>query len=127
LDKRLPMAERYAVTDAAVNAIRRTKEQGGRVLAVGTTVVRALESAALEHGGRLAAAEGTTTLVIGPGFRPAVVDGILSGMHTRGTSHYSLLRAFASEALLDAALDHAEREGYLEHEFGDSCLILPGT
>jgi S-adenosylmethionine:tRNA ribosyltransferase-isomerase len=124
LDKRLPLREHYAVDAAAVNAVVRAKSNGGRVVAVGTTVVRALESAAREGGGVLAPVEGDTGLVIGPGFRPAIVDGILSGMHARGTSHYSLLRAFASESLLDEALSHAEAQGYLEHEFGDSCLIL---
>lgn len=125
LDRRLPLSERYAVSGAAVDSIQRAKEAGGRVVAIGTTVVRALESAAIEHGGTLEPTEGETSLVIGPGFRPSVVDGILSGMHARGTSHYSLLRAFASDALLDRALAHAEAQGYLEHEFGDSCLILP--
>lgn len=124
LDRRFPMRERYAVGTATVAAIERAKANGGRAVAVGTTVVRALESAALAHGGALAPAEGTTSLVIGPGFRPSVVDGILSGMHRRGSSHYSLLRAFAPESILDAALVQAEAQGYLEHEFGDSCLIL---
>jgi S-adenosylmethionine:tRNA ribosyltransferase-isomerase len=124
LDRRFPMRERYAVGPATVVSVERAKASGGRVVAVGTTVVRALESAALEHGGALEPTEGTTNLVIGPGFRPSVVDGILSGMHRRGTSHYSLLRAFAPESLLDDALAHAEAVGYLEHEFGDSCLIL---
>jgi S-adenosylmethionine:tRNA ribosyltransferase-isomerase len=124
LDQRLPMRERYAVGRAAVASIERARTNNGRVVAVGTTVVRALESAAREHDGVLEPTEGATTLVIGPGFRPSVVDGILSGMHRRGTSHYSLLRAFAPEAFLDGALAHAEAHGYLEHEFGDSCLIL---
>jgi S-adenosylmethionine:tRNA ribosyltransferase-isomerase len=108
----------------AVESIERAKAEGGRVVAVGTTVVRALESAALENAGTLEPTEGATSLVIGPGFRPSIVDGILSGMHSRGTSHYSLLRAFAPGSLLDAALAHAEAQGYLEHEFGDSCLVL---
>jgi S-adenosylmethionine:tRNA ribosyltransferase-isomerase len=124
LDKRLPMSEHYAVGERAVDAVERTQARGGRVVAVGTTVVRALESAALEHGGTLAPVEKDTSLVIGPGFRPSVVNGVLSGMHSRGTTHYSLLRAFASETVLDQALEHATNEGYLEHEFGDSCLIL---
>jgi S-adenosylmethionine:tRNA ribosyltransferase-isomerase len=47
-------------------------------------------------------------------------------MHSRGTSHFALLEAFAPRALLERALEHAERAGYLEHEFGDSCLVLPG-
>lgn len=125
-DAKLPRSEHYAVGDAAVEAVRRTKARGGRLVAVGTTVVRALESAALEGGGELVPVERDTSLVIGPGFRPSVVDGVLSGMHSRGTSHYALLRAFASESLLDRALEHAEAKGYLEHEFGDSCLVLSG-
>jgi S-adenosylmethionine:tRNA ribosyltransferase-isomerase len=96
------------------------------VIAVGTTVTRALESVALTHG-RLVAGEGEATLVIGPGFRPAVVDGLFTGIHTRGTSHFALLEAFAPPALLDGAIAHAETAGYLEHEFGDSCLVLPGS
>jgi S-adenosylmethionine:tRNA ribosyltransferase-isomerase len=124
LDRRFPMRERYAVGQAAVASLERARTSGGRVIAVGTTVVRALESAAREHAGALEPTEGATSLVIGPGFRPAIVDGILSGMHPRGTSHYSLLRAFAPEQLLDTALVRAEELGYLEHEFGDSCLIL---
>lgn len=123
LDRRLPMRERYAIDDAAVATIRAATARGGRVVAVGTTVVRALESSALEHDGELAAADGEATLLIGPGFRPRVVDAILSGMHPPGTSHFALLGAFASSPFLASALEHAEREGYLEHEFGDSMLI----
>ena len=59
------------------------------------------------------------------GFRPRVVDGLLTGVHQPGESHFDLLQAFAPEALLRRALAHAEQEGYLAHEFGDSCLILP--
>jgi S-adenosylmethionine:tRNA ribosyltransferase-isomerase len=126
LDRRLPLADRYLVTDAAVRAIEGARVARGRVIAVGTTVTRALESVALTHG-RLVAGEGEATLVIGPGFRPAVVDGLFTGIHTRGTSHFALLEAFAPPALLDGAIAHAETAGYLEHEFGDSCLVLPGS
>ena len=71
------------------------------------------------------AGEGEATVVLGPGFRPRVVDGLFTGMHARGTSHFALLRAFATEELLNRAMEHAECVGYLEHEFGDSCLLLP--
>jgi S-adenosylmethionine:tRNA ribosyltransferase-isomerase len=125
LDGRLPVPERYAVPEATRDAIFRAKGRGGRVVAVGTTVVRALEASALDHGGTLTATEGVAKLLIGPGFRPRVVNGLLSGMHPPGTSHFSLLGAFAKRPLLDRALAHAEASGYLEHEFGDSCLVLP--
>jgi S-adenosylmethionine:tRNA ribosyltransferase-isomerase len=62
--------------------------------------------------------------VIGPGFVPRVVSGLLTGMHPVGTSHFALMTAFAPRALLERALTHAERSGYLEHELGDSCLVL---
>jgi S-adenosylmethionine:tRNA ribosyltransferase-isomerase len=125
LDRRLPGRERYSVGEEAVARVRAAKARGARVVAAGTTVVRALESAALLNGGSIARVEGETTLVIGPGFRPAVVDGVLSGMHARDTTHFALLSAFAPATRLEEARAHAEREGYLEHEFGDSCLVLP--
>lgn len=123
LDRRLPLPERDEIPEATRALVQRTREQGGRVVAVGTTVVRALESSALEHGAVTAGA-GEARLVIGPGFRPRVVDGLLSGMHEPTTSHFSLLSAFAPRELLERALEAAERAGYLQHEFGDSCLIL---
>jgi S-adenosylmethionine:tRNA ribosyltransferase-isomerase len=124
IDRKLPMPERYEVSDAARLAVARTKARGGRVVAIGTTVVRALEASALANRGVLAAGVGEAKVVIGPGFVPRVVDGILSGMHPPGTSHFALLRAFAPGAILERALERAEAEGYLGHEFGDSCLIL---
>jgi S-adenosylmethionine:tRNA ribosyltransferase-isomerase len=65
-----------------------------------------------------------TDLLLGPGFVPRVVDGLLSGMHEPGTSHFTLLQAFAPAELLRAATVLAEARGYLGHEFGDSCLLL---
>jgi S-adenosylmethionine:tRNA ribosyltransferase-isomerase len=125
LDAALPLPERFDIPAATVDAVTRTRTAGGRVVAVGTTVVRALEGAA-ESGG-LRAGEGRTGLRIGPGFRPRVVDGLLTGLHQPGESHFELLQAFAPELLLRAALAHAEEAGYLAHEFGDSCLVLPGS
>ena len=91
---------------------------------MGTTVVRALEGAALRNGGRLLASAGETDLVVGPGYRPAIVDGLLTGVHEKGASHYALLHAFAPAGLLERAHEHSERNGYLTHEFGDSWLLL---
>ncbi|HEV8245655.1 MAG TPA: S-adenosylmethionine:tRNA ribosyltransferase-isomerase [Polyangiaceae bacterium] len=125
LDRRLPMAERYAIPEGTCELVRATRQRGGRVIAVGTTVVRALEASAAANGGTLEAGEGEARLLLGPGFEPLVVDGVLTGMHERGTSHFALLEAFAPRSLLEAAIDHAAAIGYVQHEFGDSCLILP--
>jgi S-adenosylmethionine:tRNA ribosyltransferase-isomerase len=124
IDGALPLAERYDIPPGTVAAVGRARAAGGRVIAVGTTVVRALEAAAARNGGRLVAASGWTSLKIGPGFRPRTVDGILSGVHAPGESHFQVLRAFAPEELLRRAHAHAEREGYLAHEFGDSMLVV---
>lgn len=124
LDTALPLPERFAVPAAAADAVARAQAAGGRVVAVGTTVVRALEGAALRNGGRLVASEGETDLVVGPGYRPAVVDGLLTGVHEKGASHYALLHAFAPAELLARAHEHSEHNGYLTHEFGDSWLLL---
>jgi S-adenosylmethionine:tRNA ribosyltransferase-isomerase len=124
IDARLPLPERFEVSDATVRAIARTKARRGRVIAVGTSVVRALESAARLSGtGALRAASGTTDLLLGPGAPLAVVDALLTGVHESDTTHFMLLGAFASRAVLDAALATAEREGFLGHELGDAWLV----
>jgi S-adenosylmethionine:tRNA ribosyltransferase-isomerase len=127
LDAALPLPERYDIPNDTVIAVARTRANGRRVIAVGTTVVRALEGAVENAGGRLRAGEGETALRLTREFRPRVVDGLLTGVHPPGESHFELLQAFAPEALLRRALAHAEEAGYLAHEFGDSCLILPGS
>jgi S-adenosylmethionine:tRNA ribosyltransferase-isomerase len=78
-------------------------------------------------GGALRACSGETDLLLGPGYQPRVVDGLLTGVHEKGASHYALLRAFAPEQALARASLHAEEHGYLTHEFGDSWLILGGA
>ena len=125
LDAALPLPERFDIPEETVAAVRRARAARGRVVAVGTTVVRALEGAAEAGGGDLRAGEGRTGLRIDRAFRPRIVDGLLTGVHQPGESHFDLLQAFAPEPLLRRALAHAEQEGYLAHEFGDSCLILP--
>jgi S-adenosylmethionine:tRNA ribosyltransferase-isomerase len=122
LDAALPLPERYEIPEASASAWARTRAEGGRVLAVGTTVVRALESAWRAHG-ELRAGEGVATLRLRPGDRVTAADGLLSGVHEPGSSHYDLLEAFAGTALLREATAHAEREGYLLHEFGDTMLV----
>jgi S-adenosylmethionine:tRNA ribosyltransferase-isomerase len=123
LDARLPLPERYELPPETALAISRTRARGGRVIAVGTTVVRALESAAragLEHGG-----VGETDLIITAETPRLVVDGLLTGIHGPTESHYRLLRAFASQALLERAWALALSLGYHTHEFGDVALLLP--
>lgn len=124
IDAALPLEERFEIPETCLEAISETRGAGGRVIAVGTSVVRALESRALESGPALRAGAGRTRLRIGPGFRLRVVDGLLSGMHDPSASHYALLEAFAARATLDHAQRAAEDAGYLEHEFGDVCLLV---
>jgi S-adenosylmethionine:tRNA ribosyltransferase-isomerase len=124
LDARLPLPERFEVPETTVAGVLAARAAGRRVVAVGTTVVRALEGAWDRNGGALVPGRGVTALRIGPSFRRRVVDGILTGLHQPGESHFELLQAFAPQAALEAAVSHAEGRGYLAHEFGDSLLIL---
>lgn len=127
LDAVLPLAERYEIPQATVDAVARTRARGGRIVAVGTTVVRAIEGAVLNHEGQLVAGAGETDLIIDAGFEPQIVDGLLTGMHESAESHFRLLGAFAPRTLLEESLAHAIASGYRTHEFGDVSLILPGV
>jgi len=131
LDAALPLPERYDIPGATVRAIGEARARGGRVIAVGTTVVRALEGAAaagrLRAGAGSTGIAGVTDLRIAPGFRLRVVDGILSGTHAAGESHYALLSAFADRGLLERAIAVADARGFQTHELGDAMLIAPGT
>jgi S-adenosylmethionine:tRNA ribosyltransferase-isomerase len=128
LDAALPLPERYEIPAPTVNAIVETRARHGRVIAVGTTVVRALEGAAAATGS-VPAGGGTTALRIDRYFRPRVVDGVLSGVHSAGESHFDLLSAFVPDApgLLPQALLHAEAAGFKSHELGDAMLISSGA
>ncbi len=125
LDARLPLPERFEVPPSTVEAIHAARGAAGRVLAVGTSVVRALEAGAT-HDGHVRSGRGVAALRISAGFEPRVVDGLLTGVHEPGTSHFELLKAFAAEPLLEEARARAEAWGYLGHEFGDLSLILGG-
>ncbi|MGE5181613.1 MAG: S-adenosylmethionine:tRNA ribosyltransferase-isomerase [Acidobacteriota bacterium] len=127
LDRALPWPERYELPRATVAAVAATRARGGRVIAVGTTVVRALESAALEaeqRSGELAAGSGLATLRLDAAYVPRVVDGLLSGLHSPGESHFELLQAFAPREQLLRALELASAHGLSAHELGDACLIV---
>jgi S-adenosylmethionine:tRNA ribosyltransferase-isomerase len=125
LDRRLPFDEPYFISEATASAIDSARARGGRVVGIGTTVVRALEHAAI--GRSVRPGEGLATQRIGPASRLQVVDAILSGTHEPGTSHYELLRAFISDAALRNAAEELEAKHYRTHEFGDSVLIERGT
>jgi len=120
LDARLPLDEPYHLPAATVRAIALARRRGGRVVALGTTVTRALEHAAA-HG--LRAGDGIADQRLGAHTTLRVVDAIISGTYEPGTSHRELLRAFASDAVLARADAELARRGYLTHEFGDSVLI----
>ncbi len=124
LDALLPLPERFDIPEATVLAVREARARGRRVIAVGTSVTRALEGSAALHDGELVAGTGVTDLRLHGAYRLRIVDGIFTGIHDPSESHFDLLEAFAPPALLRRALAHAEESGYLCHEFGDSSLIL---
>lgn len=109
--------ERYEVGEETAEAIRRTKESGGRIVAVGTTVVRTLESS----GG--AAGSGSTDLFITPGFRFRVVDVLLTNFHLPRSTLLMLVSAFAGRERVLAAYEEAIREGYRFYSYGDAMLV----
>ncbi len=115
--------EPFEVPTEAVQAVKRAKAAGKRVVAVGTTVVRALESA--WDGVELRPARGFTRLYLHPGRAVNVADGLLTGFHDPKASHLAMLYALAGQDLVRSAYDEAVRAELLWHEFGDSHLILP--
>ena len=142
-DRRFVPAEPYFVPEATAAAVAATRAAGGRVIAVGTTVVRTLETAASAGGGGegaglggwegrpgaipslLRPGPGVSRLRISPGFPLSVVDGLLTGLHEPEASHLDLLGAFLGPAALERAYAAALDAGYLWHEFGDVCLLVP--
>jgi S-adenosylmethionine:tRNA ribosyltransferase-isomerase len=122
LDRRFPLDEPYDIPPSTAAAIAAARRSGGRVIAIGTTVVRALEAAALDDG-TLPSGEGMATGRIGPKTRLRVVEAILTGVHQPGESHYELLRAFVGDATLVRMTQVLEAGRYRAHEFGDSVLV----
>ncbi|WP_175989933.1 S-adenosylmethionine:tRNA ribosyltransferase-isomerase [Bacillus sp. Marseille-Q1617] len=116
--------EEYHLPQGTVDSIRRAKEKGNRVIAVGTTVVRALETVAAGLDGELAAESGVTNLYITKESPLRIVDGLITGLHEPQASHLDLLRAFVSDEHLFRAYRSALAKGYMWHEFGDMNLIL---
>jgi S-adenosylmethionine:tRNA ribosyltransferase-isomerase len=121
-----PQPERFRVPAHTADLVDWARGRGGRVVAVGTTVVRALESAA-RRDGSVGAAAGWTNLVLGPDRPARVVTGLVTGLHEPQASHLLLLESVAGPDLVQRAYDAAVTHRYLWHEFGDSCLLLPAT
>ncbi|MFC6079539.1 S-adenosylmethionine:tRNA ribosyltransferase-isomerase [Sphaerisporangium aureirubrum] len=117
-----PYAERFAVP---AQTARLVNQADGRVVAVGTTVVRALESAVVPGGRRVRAARGWTSRVVTPQDGVRVVDGLITGLHEPRSSHLMMLSAIAGEELLARSYEEAMRNAYLWHEFGDVHMIIP--
>jgi S-adenosylmethionine:tRNA ribosyltransferase-isomerase len=119
-----PYPERYAIPEPTAKLVNAVRWWGGRVVAAGTTVVRALETVADEQG-TVEAASGWTRLVVSPERPLRAVDGLITGWHEPQASHLRMLEAAAGEELLRRSYREALEHGYLWHEFGDSHLILP--
>ena len=115
--------EPFIVPASAAQAVNAARREGRRVVAVGTTVVRALESA--WNGHEVAARRGFTRLYVHPQRGLHAVDGLVTGLHDPVTSHLAMLYTIVGQDVIRSAYEEAVREGYLWHEFGDSHLILP--
>lgn len=118
-----PGEERYEVPAATATVVNALRSSGGRVIAVGTTVVRALETVA-DESGRVHPGQGLTELIVTADRGVRAVDGLLTGWHEPRSSHLKMLEAFSSRDDLQAIYDQALSTGYLWHEFGDMLLIL---
>jgi S-adenosylmethionine:tRNA ribosyltransferase-isomerase len=118
-----PYPERFEVPETTARLVTQARAAGGRIIAVGTTAVRALESAA-RPGGVVAAAGGWTDLVITPDSGVRVIDGLLTGFHEPKASHLLMLAAIAGDELLARCYAEAVDAGYLWHEFGDLNLLF---
>ena len=117
-----PSIERYFVSPKAASAVNRARAEERRVVAIGTTVLRALESSS--YDGKVISSAGWTDLIIGERSAIRSVDGLLTGFHDEASTHESLLRAFLDRDLLTSAYEEAAECGYYQHEFGDVHLIL---
>ncbi len=120
-----PYPEFYDIPAATARLVHAVKEWGGRVIAVGTTVVRALETMAGDEGSFADGVRGWTDVRITSQRGVWLVDGLITGWHEPEASHLEMLEAIADRELLERCYEAALRHGYLWHEFGDSHLILP--
>jgi S-adenosylmethionine:tRNA ribosyltransferase-isomerase len=118
-----PLPERFSVPATTAGALNAARAAGNRVVAVGTTVARAVETAA-DDVGVVRAAAGWTRLVLTPERPARIIDGLITGWHAPDASHQLLLQAVAGRELVDRAYRAALQQRYLWHEFGDACLFL---
>lgn len=125
IDLALPLPERYEIPDETVRAVNAAQQRGGRVVAVGTSVVRALEDSVYAHG-ELRAGRAVAELVLSANTPRHVVSGLMTGIHIPGESHYQLLQAFTDADTLARSVLLAQSRGYKAHEFGEAALFLPG-
>ena len=116
--------ERFEISEGAASAIQCARDEGRRIVAVGTTSVRTLEYVAREHGGKIVAGEGEANLFIIPGFKFQVVGGLLTNFHLPKSTLLMLVSAFAGRELTLAAYDHAVRERFRFYSYGDCMLIV---
>jgi S-adenosylmethionine:tRNA ribosyltransferase-isomerase len=123
LDALLPLPEPYRVPQSTALMIRHAQVFSNRIIAIGTTVVRALEHTASMFEGTVPSGERLATQRLGATSRLRIVDAILSGTHARGTGHYKLLRAFVDDKMLGRIDQELNARGYRTHEFGDSVFL----
>jgi S-adenosylmethionine:tRNA ribosyltransferase-isomerase len=119
-----PQEERFEVPSSTAWLVNQTRAAGNLVVAVGTTVTRALETVARPNG-TIAPRHGRTDLILSSERPARVVDALITGWHASDASHLSLLEAVAGSELVQRAYDVAIEASYLWHEFGDSCLFIP--
>jgi S-adenosylmethionine:tRNA ribosyltransferase-isomerase len=120
-----PYPEPFDVPPATARLVRMVRSNGGRVIAAGTTVVRALETAAIRGEPDVATASGWTSHIVTPQTGLQAVDGLLTGLHEPRSTHLLMLAALASEDMLARSYAEAAERGYHWHEFGDVHLLLP--
>jgi len=118
-------SEYIEVPESVVEAVERTRARGGRVVAVGTTVVRSLESAARVNGGQLAAYNGETDIFIYPGYQFCVIDALITNFHLPESTLLMLVSAFAGYEQVMGAYRHAVEQRYRFFSYGDAMFLLP--
>jgi S-adenosylmethionine:tRNA ribosyltransferase-isomerase len=117
-------AEYYEISEADAARIQKCKDRGGRVIAVGTTACRTLESVGEIHNGRIVADRGWTDIFIYPGYQFRVLDGLVTNFHLPKSSLIMLVSAFAGQELVMQAYQHAIDERYRFFSFGDAMLLI---
>jgi S-adenosylmethionine:tRNA ribosyltransferase-isomerase len=117
-------AESYVIDESAAARINQALDEHRRIIAVGTTTTRTLESVGRDHGGRIVAGRGTTDLFIYPGFTFRIVGGLMTNFHLPKSSLLMLVAAFAGRANVLAAYEEAVRERYRFYSYGDAMLVL---